>query len=66
AVGQFEALLVQAPSHYRARGSLGLAYMKMGRPEEAASEFRAALSINPGFEDALRNLNEIEFKKGRE
>jgi len=57
---------VLAPSNYRARNSLGLAYLKMGRPEEAASEFRAALAINPGFEDALLNLNEVELEKGRE
>jgi hypothetical protein len=32
----------------------------MGRVEDAASQFRAALSINPGFEDARDNLRYLE------
>ncbi len=37
----------------------GLAYMKMGKIEKARRDFEEALRIEPGFEQAKRNLEQI-------
>ena len=38
---------------------LGLLLARLGKTREAAGEFRAALTLNPAFEDARRNLEAI-------
>ena len=37
--------------------SLGVTLIKMGRLEKAIEHFSTAVNINPGFEEAKRNLN---------
>jgi len=39
-----------------AYNNLGLAQLKQGRPQKAASSFLAALRINPNYAEARRNL----------
>ncbi|RMF22357.1 MAG: tetratricopeptide repeat protein [Deltaproteobacteria bacterium] len=38
---------------------LGLLLVRLGRPREAAEEFRAALALNPAYEEARRNLEAL-------
>jgi protein O-mannosyl-transferase len=44
------------PNSAEARNNLGIALGKQGRLDEAIHEFREALQIQPGFENAQRNL----------
>jgi len=37
-----------------------LAYIKVGKGEKARRDFEAALSIDPGFEQARRNLEGMQ------
>jgi len=39
-----------------AHNNLGIALGSLGRMDEAIDQFRQALALQPGFEDAKRNL----------
>src|SRR6267142_701480 len=44
------------PTDLRALNNRGLAYLKLRKPEKARRDFEKALRIEPGFEQAKKNL----------
>jgi hypothetical protein len=48
-------------AHYK----LGMILLEQGRPYDAAVEFRAALSVQPGFADADFGLAKALFQQGK-
>jgi len=48
------------PTDVWALNNRGLAYGKLGKREKARRDFQAALRIEPEFEQARRNLKEIQ------
>ena len=57
AVRCFSACLRLYPTDVWALNNRGLAYRKLGRREKARRDFEEALRIDPGFEQARRNLD---------
>ncbi len=56
AVGLFSKSLWLYPTDVWALNNRGLAYMKMRKGRKARRDFEAALRIDPGFDQAVRNL----------
>jgi len=56
---RFSESLRLYPTDVWALNNRGLAYMKLGKSEKARRDFEAALSIDPAFEQARRNLKGI-------
>ncbi len=56
AVRLFSKSLRLFPTDVWALNNRGLAYVKLGKGEKARRDFKAALRIEPGFEQARRNL----------
>jgi tetratricopeptide (TPR) repeat protein len=50
-----------APGSYEAHNSLGIVLARLGRDEEAAQEFRTAISIDPELAAARENLAALGF-----
>jgi tetratricopeptide (TPR) repeat protein/Tol biopolymer transport system component len=67
--------LSEAASYYRTsldtkpnailHNQLGAVLMRLGRADEAAQEFRKAIAMNPGYAEALRNLEAVGESRGR-
>jgi len=55
----FEPLLL-SPTDVWALNNRGLAYLKVGKREKAKRDFEGALRIDPGFEQARRNLEGMQ------
>ena len=55
----FSKSLLLYPTDLWALNNRGLAYVKLGKREKARRDFEEVLRIEPGFEQARRNLNEI-------
>ena len=53
------------PSDARIRNFRGVALVGLGRNEEAATEYREALRLDAGLEDAYRNLGLLEWTEHR-
>jgi Flp pilus assembly protein TadD len=47
------------PTDVWALNNRGVAYRKLGKLEKARRDFEAALRIDPGFQQAMRNLNAL-------
>jgi len=60
AVRLFSKSLRLFPTDVWALNNRGLAYMKTGKPEKARRDFEDALRIEPGFEQARRNLQTVQ------
>lgn len=60
-----EAVLAESPRHLRALNLLGIALTGAGRVDQANVRFRAALTIDPAFYPARKNLAINEFRSGR-
>ena len=60
AVRLFSKSLRLYPTDVWALNNRGLAYVKLGKREKARSDFEEALTIDPGFEQATRNLNGMQ------
>jgi tetratricopeptide (TPR) repeat protein len=58
----YDASLKQRPSA-SVHTELGIVLRKLGRREDAAEEFRAALALDPGQQKARRNLNALTGKR---
>jgi Flp pilus assembly protein TadD len=59
AVRRFSKSLRLYPTDVWALNNRGLAYLKMGKGEKARRDFEEALRIDPGFEQARKNLSSI-------
>jgi tetratricopeptide (TPR) repeat protein len=55
----------RTPDQLKVRYNLGNAYYRLGRTEEALEEYRAAVSIAPGFFMANYQLGNVYYKLGR-
>ncbi len=64
AITLLERVLVQSPHDFAAQNLMGIALSRSGKLEEANTHFRAAISSNPKFYPALKNLalNEMAQK----
>src|SRR4051794_39510847 len=65
AIPVLQRILAQSPSDLKARNLLGIALMNTGRKEEARIEFEKALTFDPRFRAALKNLAVDEMALGR-
>lgn len=57
AVAQYKEGLTLCPNDDVAHNELGELYLRMGRRDQAAAAFQAALKINPNFSRARKNLD---------
>lgn len=55
----------QLPSDARIRNFRGLTLARLGKNNEAGSEYREAVRLDPGMEDAYRNLGLLEWTEHR-
>jgi lipoprotein NlpI len=51
------------PEHVGALNNLGIVLMRQGQLDAAYRNFSRALEINPGYEEARRNLEDLEQKR---
>ena len=56
AIDEFNSALRWNSESVEAHNNLGIALASAGRMDEAVDQFKEALAIDPGFEDARRNL----------
>jgi Flp pilus assembly protein TadD len=61
----FQHALAVTPPNYTIETSLGLAFGKSNRYDDAAAHFQKALKIRPDFYDALFNMGVIRFYQGQ-
>ena len=54
-----------APRHVKAHNNLGVAHLRAGRLEQAAAEFRVALTVEPRNVESLVNLALVQKAAGR-
>jgi regulator of sirC expression with transglutaminase-like and TPR domain len=59
AVRLFSRSLRLYPTDVWALNNQGLAYKKLGKPQKARRDFEAAMRIEPGFDQAARNLRDL-------
>jgi len=64
AVTELEAAVRLAPRQSEPHNWLGVALTAVGRAREGMDEFRVALEIDPGFNDARYNLAKAQAKAG--
>jgi Flp pilus assembly protein TadD len=60
----FEGLVAGNPQDSASRAALGTVYQKLGRLEEAITEYSAALERDPGNPVALVNRGELYLRRG--
>ncbi|MET0403247.1 MAG: tetratricopeptide repeat protein [Cystobacter sp.] len=60
----FEGLVAGNPHDSASRAALGTVYQKLGRLEEAITEYSAALDRDPGNPVALVNRGELYLRRG--
>jgi tetratricopeptide (TPR) repeat protein len=60
AIPHLESYVKRRPDDPRGHNNLGAALHRSGRVEEARGAFRAALRLDPGHEDARRNLDSLD------
>ena len=60
AARRFSRSLRLYPTDVWALNNRGLAYLKLGNRKKARRDLEAALAVDPGFEQAKRNLEEIQ------
>ena len=60
----FEGLVAGNPKDSASRAALGTVYQKLGRADEAMSEYSAALERDPENPVALANRGELRLRKG--
>lgn len=65
AIPYYKGVLIRLPSDPGIRNNLGLAYMKLGRYDEAMLEYEKVLQVDPDFSPSLYGLAEIYTLKGR-
>jgi Flp pilus assembly protein TadD len=61
----FSDIVKKSPEAALPHNSLGIAYGKVGRIDEAISEFQAALKLKPSYAEAHTNLGVVYAKQGR-
>jgi tetratricopeptide (TPR) repeat protein len=64
-IGRLKDLLKEDPTRWKERHKLGVAYMTMGKNEEAAQEFLEVMSIKPDDTDNLQSLGMAYYKLGK-
>ncbi len=62
AVDKFLAVLREVPNHSNALYSLGVAYYRQGKYDEALKEFAEVDRLNPGSEDVAAKIEEVKNK----
>lgn len=65
AIELLEGHLKFAPTDHRVLNDLATCYFRLGHYEAALVGYRAALKLNPGYEQAIRNLTVLQRRLGR-
>jgi Flp pilus assembly protein TadD len=65
ALEQFDTAAKLRPGQAHLENDCGRMLVKLGRKDEARVRFEAALKIDSGFDDAKKNLAELEGRQGR-
>ena len=65
ALGYLTAAETEAPGSAGVRNFRGIALARLGRDNEAESEYREAIRLDPGMEAAYRNLGFLEWTERR-
>ena len=60
AIKQFKGATILAPDHSNARYSLGVAYVAQGKNSLALEEFKKVLELNPGNEDVIKKIRDLQ------
>src|SRR3984893_8026160 len=63
ALAEFTEAKREHPDDARIRNFLGIVLVRLGKNEEAASEYREAVRLDPHMEDAYRNLGFLEWNE---
>jgi Flp pilus assembly protein TadD len=63
AIEQFKIVVLLIPNHSNAHYSLGIAYASQGETELAIQEFEKVLELNPGNQDVIQKIEEINGEK---
>ena len=64
AINEFGHALALYPQHLRALNELGMLYLKLNRPEDAAAAFTQAISVGARFYPPLLNLASLRYRQG--
>jgi Tfp pilus assembly protein PilF len=64
-VGRFHRAIIIDPQYVKAHNNLGVAYLRSGKPEAAAVEFRAALAADAKNVESWTNLAVVMIQTGR-
>lgn len=60
----YEGIIRHSPASFLAQNNLGVAYVKLGRYDEAVERFQEALALKPGRVEANSNLADVHFRMG--
>lgn len=64
-IEMLEQARIRHPAHFEIVLNLGHAYAMLGRPDQAAEAFDAALRLRPGDARAWSNLGAVECRRGK-
>ena len=62
----FNAALETDPQYIYAINNLGAAYQRQGKLDEASQQYQRALRINPNYQPAQENLEQLQPKEESE
>ncbi len=60
AITMFQDVIFLVPDHANAHYSLGVAYSYQGKTDKALEEFQKVLEINPGNQDVIQKIQNLE------
>ena len=60
-----DSIVFFSPSYARARNNLGVVYLNQRKLDTAATQFHAALAIDPKNVESMVNLSTVEKESGR-
>ena len=62
AITKFQEVIKEVPNHSNGHYSLGVAYFRAGLYTDSLTEFQAVLELNPGSQDVLDKIEQVQEK----